>query len=240
MTQSTIRLGTGIYLRSDAARLLGVAPARVRRWVDGYTYWVDQPRAGRARRRQPPIVQRDLPPIDRAVALSFVELMELRVVKAMIDHGMSLQAVRTVARIAADYFSTEHPLASRRLYTDGRKAFAAVHGDSSEIPDLVELSHSGIDQIIAGHIFQPFLAGIDFDPHTALAERWWPFGKHGPIVLDPEIAFGAPVIAGTATRTSTVARMAEETSVAEAAQAFDIEEGRAIAAVEFERQLAIA
>lgn len=178
--------------------------------------------------------------IDRAIALSFVELMELRVVRALLDHGMSLQAVRVVANVAADYFGTEHPLASKRLYTDGKKAFAALHGDDRDTPDLVELSRHRVEQVIAGSIFQPFLAEIDFNPATSLAERWWPLGRATPIVLDPAISFGSPTIVGTAIRTSTLARMAEDTGVAETADAFDLDATSVEAASEFERQLRAA
>jgi uncharacterized protein (DUF433 family) len=178
--------------------------------------------------------------IDRAIALSFVELMELRVVKALVDHGMSLQAVRGVAGVAAAYFGTQHPLASRRLYTDGRKAFAALHGDDRNMPDLIQLSPHEVEQVIAGEVFQPFLAEIEFNSATALAERWWPLGKNVPIVLDPAIAFGAATVAGTAIRTSTLARMTDESSVRETADAFQVEVSQVEAAYEFEQQLRAA
>jgi uncharacterized protein (DUF433 family) len=240
VTRTLIHPGTGIYLRSDAARLLRVSPTRLRRWVEGYTYRYQQSGRPASRRRRPPVVRRGLPIVDGSVALSFVELMELRVVKALIDEGVSLQAVRVVARVASEYFETDHPLASQRLYTDGSTVFAELLGDEREVPDLVELSRKRVNQVIAGRIFQPFLVEIDFNPETALAERWWPLGRRIPIVLDPEIAFGAPVIAGTAVRTSTLARMAGEESVAEAAYAYDLEQEQVRSAVEFEHQLAAA
>ena len=232
-----IRPGTGIYVRTDAARLIGVAPSRLRRWVDGYTYWPEGSPRTSSRRRRPRIVRRDLPVIDKSIALSFVELMELRVVKALLDFDMSLQAVRSVANVAAEYFGTEHPLASKRLYTDGRKAFAAVLGDDRDEPDLVELSRNRIQQVIAGKVFHPFLAEIDFNPKTALAERWWPRGKKVPVVLDPQIAFGAPIVAGTAIRTSTLVRMADEVGAAETADAFDLKMSDVEAAQDFEQTL---
>lgn len=240
VTQHPIPLGTGIYLRSDAARLLRVSAPQLRRWVDGYTYWYDRHDRHTTRRSRPPIVSRDLPVIDRALALSFLELMELRVVKALVDHGMSLQAVRGVARVAADYFQTQRPLASRRLYTDGEKAFAAIHGDNRRMPDLVELSPRELEQVIAGEVCQPFLAEVDFNPTSALAERWWPLGKDVPIVPDPAIAFGAPSVAGTAIRTSTLARMIAETDSLETAAAFQLEPAKVEAAWEFEQEIRAA
>ena len=104
-------------------------------------------------------------------------------------------------------------------------------------PDLVELSRNRIQQVIAGKVFHPFLAEIDFNPKTALAERWWPRGKKVPVVLDPQIAFGAPIVAGTAIRTSTLVRMADEVGAAETADAFDLKMSDVEAAQDFEQTL---
>jgi hypothetical protein len=70
-------LGVGIYSRAEAARLLKVTQPRLRRWVLGYTYWLHLGER-ESLRKKPPVVSIDLPVIDDAVALSFVELMELR------------------------------------------------------------------------------------------------------------------------------------------------------------------
>lgn len=239
MTGKLIRPGIGIYARADAARLLGLTPARLRRWVGGYTYWLRDASDAKAKRRQPPVVKTDLPVIDNAIALSFLELMELRVVKAIVDGGISLQHVRRAAAIACTHFCTDHPFASRRVFTDGRAIFSAV-SDQESSPDVVRWQQGEIEQIIAGGIFEQFLQEIEFDSATSLAFRWWPLGRTKPIVLDPRLSFGAPVVAGTAVRTSIVARMAKHASVQEAAIAFELQLQQAEAAVSFERELASA
>lgn len=239
MKQALIRPGIGIYARADAARLLGMTPARLRRWVGGYTYWLKNGSTASARRHQPPVVRTDLPVIDEKIALSFLELMELRVVKAIVDAGISLQHVRVAARIASEYFHTDHPFASRRVFTDGRAIFSAV-SDEVAAPNVVRWKHGEIEQIIAGGIFEQFLSEIEFDAATSLAFRWWPLGRTTPVVLDPRVSFGAPVVAGTSVRTSVVARMATHLSIAEAAVAFELQLGQAEAAVAFEGALAAA
>jgi uncharacterized protein (DUF433 family) len=231
-------LGVGIYTRADAARLLRVTPSRMRRWVGGYTYQYksgDGARSGKL----PPVVRTDLPVMQRAIALSFVELMELRVVKALIDRGISLQHVRRASRLAASTFRTIHPFASRRVYTDGRHVFAelAAGGDTR---DIVELSKGRVLQVIAGGVLEPFMSEIDFDATTTLAERWWPMGRQSPIVLDPRIAFGAPTIVGTRLRTLTVAGVAARATFAEAARTYDLDPTAVRAAVRFEATLAAA
>lgn len=235
-----VPLGTGIYPRPDAARLLGMTPERLRRWVGGYTYWLRQAGdARRTRRRQTPVVHTELPVMGRTVALSFLELMELQVVKALVDHELSLQHVRRAAQLAAERFRTRHPFASRRVFTDGRNVFSAVT-DDVVAPDVVKWAPAEIDQVIAGPVFEQFLGEIEFDAATSLAERWWPLGRTVPVVLDPGISFGAPIIAGTGVRTSTLARMARASSVRDAAIAYEVDEAQARAAVDFEARLAAA
>lgn len=239
MPAPEIRPGIGIYARADAARLLRMSPSRLRRWVGGYTYWLRHEALPRTRRRQPPVIRTDLPVIGNVVALSFLELMELRVVKAVVDAGVTLQHVRQAARLAAEHFDTAHPFASRRVFTDGRAIFSAVSEDA-DAPDVVKWHRDEIEQVIAGGVFDRFLAEIEFDEATALAGRWWPLGRTRPIVLDPRIAFGAPIVSGTAVRTAIVARLARRTSPEEAAVAYEIERGQVAAAVEFEDLLAAA
>lgn len=238
MVDLAIRPGIGIYTRPEAARLLGMTPSRLRRWVSGYTYWL-QDADGRLLRRRPSVINTDLPSLNDAVALSFLELMELRVVKAIVDKGVPLQRVRDRAKVAAERFGTEHPFASRRVFTDGRDIFSAVAGDL-EPPNVVRWRRDDIDQVVSGAVFEQFLDEIEFDQGTALAHRWWPMGRDAPIVLDPRIRFGAPVIEGTAVRTTVVARMAAKASAEDAAIAYELQLQQAVAAVQFEAELAAA
>lgn len=232
-----IPLNIGIYSRADAARLLGVTQPRLRRWVSGYTYLSHYRRPGE-RRSRPPVIRTDLPLIDDTWALSFLELMELRVVKKLVDRGLSLQKVRARADLCAKEFGTMHPFASRRVFTDGAEVFAAVSAD--ETPDVVELRQGRQRQVISDEVFRPFLEEIDFDPSTQHAYRWWPMGRSWPVILNPRVAFGAPVVQGTALRTATAARMALAVPLEQVAEAFELPVRSVEAAVEFERQLAAA
>jgi len=239
MSDLLIRPGIGIYSRVDAAHLLRMRPARLRRWVSGYTYWLSDSTSEKSRRSRPPVISTDLPVIDDTIALSFLELMELRVVKAIVDKGLALQGVRIAAKVASERFHTQHPFASRRVFTDGKAIFSAI-SDHPDHPDVVRWKKGDIDQVVAGAIFDQFLQEIEFDSKTSLAQRWWPRGRNFPVLLDPRISFGAPVIAGTAVRTSVVARMAHRASMSDAAVAFELQLEQAEAAIEFESLLAAA
>jgi uncharacterized protein (DUF433 family) len=230
-------LGLGIYSRADVARLLRMTPSRVARWAAGYSYWLTYAQEPQ-RRAQPPVVRVKLPRIDGSILVSFLDLMELRVVKALVDEGISLQHVRRVAKLASRIFETPYPFASRRIFTDGEQVFASFSRDR-ELASVVELS-ARYRQLIAGPIVEQYLTELDFDPQSALAQRWWPLGKHVPVVLDPRVAFGAPVVAGTATRTDVIAELAAASDVNAAAQAYEIETEAAAAATRFEAELAAA
>lgn len=238
MTTLQIPPGTGVYYRAEAARLLRMTPSRLRRWVSGYTYWLRYQLRPK-RRRQPPVVKTDLPELEGLVALSFLELMELRIVRAFVDRGVPLQRVRKAAQLASIHFGTQHPFASRRVFTDGSSIFSALTPGGSD-HRLIELAKDTHLQILFGEVLEPFLEEIDFDNSTALAFRWWPLGKGRPIVLDPRIAFGAPIVAGTRVRTDTIAGAVEKTPHGDVAEAFQVSEQQVTAAIEFESQLAAA
>jgi uncharacterized protein (DUF433 family) len=165
--------------------------------------------------------------------------MELRIVKALVDKGVSLQEIRHAANLARGAFRTEHPFASRPIFTDGRRVFAGF-ARSVNAGDLIELSEKNVLQVIAGGVLEPFLEEIEFDKDSALAKRWWPLGRRIPVLLDPRISFGAPVIEGTRIRTLVLAGMSAKTSPEETAKTYQLSREQVQAAVRFEEQLAAA
>ena len=229
-------LGVGFYIRADAARLLKVHPARLNRWIYGYTYKLRQ-ESQQIKRQKGPIVRVDLPSLDNAIALSFVELMELRVVKSFLDRGISLQRVRIAAERAMGLFDTAHPFASRRVFTGGKSIFAELV-KGMDLPDVIELTKNRDLQVSSGMLLAKYLDEISFSDKTLLAERWWPLSKQFPVVLDPKIGFGAPVVEGTATRTEVVAAMAKTTSTDTAANVYGLTKRQVQASVQFEDLLA--
>jgi uncharacterized protein (DUF433 family) len=238
MTAKLIPLSIGIYSQADAARLLGMNPSRLRRWVNGYTYWLRH-RDAESRRAKPPVITKsDLPILDGRVALSFLELMELRIVKALVDNkGISLQEVRKSAATARDVFNTPHPFASRRVFTERKRIYASVTPDAES--EVLEMRRGRAVQVVLGDLI-PMLEEVDFDEESSLVSIWWPLGKSEPVVLNPRIQFGAPVMAGTRVRTTVAAEMARRTSVEIAADNLGLADRQVRASVQFEQLLAAA
>ncbi len=240
MPESRAKLiGVGLYTRADAARLLDLSPPRVSRWAKGDTYWLTYSPSP-MRRRQPPVVKSRLSKLRGGYWLSFLDLMELRVIKALVDqHDLSLQHVRKIGTLASRIFDTPYPFASRRIFTEGDRVFASLTRDA-DLSEMVELADVKHRQLIAGELFDQYLSAVEFEKKSMLAIRWWPRGRNVPIVLDPRVAFGAPVVEGTGTRTNVIAALARTEKQETAADAFELPYPAVNAAVEFEAQLAAA
>lgn len=54
-------------------------------------------------------------------------------------------------------------------------------------------------------VLAPFLNELDYADAEKVARRWWPLGKHEPIIVDPDYGFGLPVVAGKGVRVEIIA-----------------------------------
>lgn len=138
--------------------------------------------------------------------VSFMALAELHVLAALRrHHRISLQKIRTAIKYIADMADSGHPLLDLPLKTDGVSLFVDYLGD------LIDCSKRG--QIGMKQVLDAYLERIERDERGP--QRLYPFTRdlrsdtqleREPrlIVIDPRIAFGQPVIAGTRIRTSII------------------------------------
>ena len=186
MGDQTTYLGVGLYSYADAARIIGIAPAKLRRWVRDYEYFTHG-----FRRHHQPVIPRYLDQEERV--LTFLELIELLFVALFRREGVSLQAIRLAAERAARLFATNYPFAVRRFSTDGKRIFATLK-DEAGSPEL--MAELGRGQLVFPTVIQPYLRKIEYHgDDTAL--KFWPMERKGRVVLDPERAFGEPIDAET-------------------------------------------
>jgi len=196
-----VLFNTGFYTAGDAAALLREDTRTVRRWAFGY------PRnrlSGRV--EHPPLIRTDLPAIEGERALTFVELVELLYVRAFHELGVSWKTIREAADTAARLFDSPHPFALRQVYLDPDSVLygSVAEADGSEA--LVQLRGHG--QQAFPQVVKPYLEQLEFGV-GGLAARWWPMGKDVGVLVDPRIAFGAPVVEGTRIPASTLAEAFE-------------------------------
>src|SRR5215469_6545971 len=90
-------LGIGLYTVGEASRLTAIAAPRLRRWLRGYTYY-----AGDNLLASAPVWQRQLPDIDGALGLGFLDLIEARFVDAFRKAAVPWPVIRRCAEQARE------------------------------------------------------------------------------------------------------------------------------------------
>jgi hypothetical protein len=205
--------GIGLYTLQEVERLTGAQAREVSRWLFGYKSKVGV---------SAPLWKSQLADLDEKV-IGFRDLMELRIVKAFRNHDVPLQVIRAAIEGAKAMFGTEYPFTAHRFLTDGKSIFSEAlqeHGDA-EMTDLAKR------QLVFEHIVRPALyTGIEF-AGDGRATRWFPFKHSKVIVLDPEIAFGKPVLTDYGVRTEVVAETFKvEKDKKTVASLFDIRKDR--------------
>ena len=177
-------VGCGLYSLSQAARIIGVRPQKLKYWIgdENGDSSVASPRFN-----------------DEHI-LTFAELMELHLIKMFRDEGVSLQTIRKASRVAANKFNTEHPFLLKRFDTDGKTIFATLQHKEKE-QDVIEDLRRG--QLVFETIIRPFFRKLEYHGNNEV-ERYWPLEKKGRIVLDPMRMHGQPIDAETGIPVETI------------------------------------
>ncbi len=219
-------LSTGIYTVSEAAKLLGVANARVNGWVFGYP-----------KTKSDPIIKSDLEILDGEKAMTFVNLMEARFIAAFARHGVSVKAMRSMAKNAQEILDSPHPFATDAIFkTDGRKIVLMASKESGDkrMYDL-QTKNWALYEILVDGLKNEVIY------NEGRARLWRPRKEIAPnVVLDPIKAFGQPVLekSGVPTRTLFDAFNAEDETYESVASWYDVPVKEVKEAVKFEFDLA--
>ena len=217
------------YGIAEAAHYLRVPKATVRAWTRGQRYVTA---TGQPRVFAPVLT---LPNRSRPL-LSFVNLVEAHVLAAIRrEHRISLQRVRAVIRYLSRLIPSPHPLAEQKFETDGVHLFVQHYGH------LVNISQEG--QLAIRTVLEAHLRRIERDA-AGLVARLYPFTRTcdlaapRAVVIDPDIAFGRPVLTGTGIPTAVVAeRYQAGESVDELAEDYGRERGEIEEAIRCELAL---
>jgi uncharacterized protein (DUF433 family) len=227
-------IGIGLYSVPEAARLTHISTARLRRWLLGYDHGTINDR-----RYSSAILKRDLEEIDGRIALSFLDLIEVRFIDAFLRQGVKWREIRAAATAASRMLANSHPFSSHSFITDGKNIFAEIVNSTTD-PDLIQLSKQ---QYVIREVLEPsLLRGLEFKKDILV--RWRPRGGADPVILDPQRAFGRPIveISGVPTHVLACAFEAEggeqENAEVIVARHYDVSKKEVMAAVKFELQLA--
>ena len=168
-----------MYSFTEVAHLSHVSVSTVRNWLLGYT-----------------TSQGDVSPLfkwhqQEDKVCSFLELIEIVVAATFrkAEHK-SFKTVRLAYDNARKMYNLEYPFASIEL--------KGIGGHIVHIMRVPEASLQAIDQpeqyTIPGLVQQIVTEQIEYE--YDLASKWYPGGKNVPIVVDPRISAGLPVIKG--------------------------------------------
>lgn len=214
------------YTLAEAARYLRLPPATLRSWVLGRQY----PTAGGGS-QFPPLLRpaRQAPPL-----LSFSNLVEAHLLRSLrTHHGVPVKALRSALAYAQKELGIDRLLLRPELRTAAGKVFLDRYGE------LIELSASG--QLAMRRLFAEHVQRIEWDA-SRFPVRLYPFlwptapTEERPIVIDPRIAFGRPVVLRKGVSTSVIAeRIDAGESVEDVAADYELGQSEVEQAIVYER-----
>jgi uncharacterized protein (DUF433 family)/DNA-binding transcriptional MerR regulator len=213
----------GLYTVPMAARILHEDGSRIRAWINGA-----------AHSEAPPIIQRQLPLIGGKTVLGFLDLIEARFIKHFKDLDLSSQTIRKIAQRLRERHHTDHPFATNKAFrTDGKTILMEIADeDEKKILNLMN-DNFEMGPMVEPSLFDSILYAED------LAYRWHPSPlDHPRVVLDPNFAFGRPVLEGIWIPTDALASAyAAERDRGAVAEDFEIDEEDVFQAVAYEESL---
>ena len=169
-----------VYTVSQTAKLAGVHPITVRRWLYGSD--------SISTKMRPVFSAKGKTKEDKA-EVSFLQLAEIVVVSRFRKRNVKLNALRQAHEYACQVLNIEYPFAWLDLKTDGVHVFsefAKRHPNAS----LLTLDKKG-QFTLPGSVIQALEL---FDYEEEFAARWYPIGRNVPIVIDPRYGAGRPTI----------------------------------------------
>jgi uncharacterized protein (DUF433 family) len=132
--------------------------------------------------------------------LNLVEAFVLSAIRR--EHEVSMQRARKALGFVQRDLGVKRPLVTTEFKTDGVDLFVEHYGS------LLNASQGG-NQILLKQALDGYLERIDWDA-SGLAARLFPLARSErleqprAIVIDPNLGFGRPVLAGTGIRTEIV------------------------------------
>ncbi len=193
------------YSVNEAADYLGVSPTTLHRWIF-------EPADGKA----PLIKLAD----ERRGLLSFYNLVEAYVLVSVRRRGVTMRRMRVGVEYVQNHVGGPHPLASFEFATSHKDMFVQkIEGQT------VNASRYG--QPVLGDILKKYLRGIKRAKLDKMPIEIRPLNRGtlvpSPVVINPYVSSGSPVIKGTGIIASTVWKRAKGgESLPELAEDYDL------------------
>jgi hypothetical protein len=131
------------------------------------------------------------------------ELVEARYLRAYRkDFGVKLGSLRAFIDLLRESVGVPYPLARARPWVGpDRRLLIQAQRDAELHPVLSPCYEPSSGQVLLTPPAQSFLERVEVDQEgTGVVVRLHPAGKESPVVIDPEVRFGSPSVAGIPTR----------------------------------------
>jgi hypothetical protein len=214
-----------LYSVTEAARLLRIPSASLRRWLEGWDV---------KGTHYEPVIRPVATGLDAVTWAEFIEagfLREYRLAKRV-----SLQRMRPFLERARTELKVPYPLAHFKPFVSNRELVYELQEESSLDPALFLVRREG-DQMIWAEPVQEFLERVDFEPESDLVARLHPLGRDRPVVIDPAVTFGIPQIRGL--RAELIAESVAAGGYSEAEESWGVSAVEIDAALEWQQALTV-
>jgi uncharacterized protein (DUF433 family) len=201
------------YGPAEAARYLRLPAATLRTWLVGRDY----PKGGTQATFHPLIRPAQRQPLQ----VSFFNLIEAHVLRALrTEHGVAIAELRKAIAYAEKKLAIDRLLLRPELRTHAGEVFL------DRYVELINLSASG--QLALRKVFEEHLKRVEWD-EWKFPVRLYPYLDAGqrnaerPIAIDPQVAFGRPVVLRAGISTAAIAdRIDAGESVQALAEDYDL------------------
>lgn len=174
-------------------------------------------------------------------ALSFFNLIEANVVAELRrEHKVPMARVRAALEFLAAHVPVAHPLVEKELLvTPNQRVYIVHEGRRIDISAGGQWPLDAVVRNLLRRVHRGRHGILMFYPRVAPPQQAFiPEEEYAPIVVDPEVCFGRPVVAGTAIPTDVIAdRYLGGDSIETMAEDYDLSEEYITAALRFERVL---
>lgn len=211
-----------MYSFSEAAHLAHVSVSTVRNWLLGYFT---------ERGEVKPLFNGNF---EEEKACSFLQLIEIVVAaKFRKAEHVKLSRVRDAYDNAKKFFRFEYPFASVELKGIGGHIVHVIR-----VPGISLQSLDVLEQFTLPGLVQETIEQIEYEGD--LANRWYPIGKDIPIVVDPQISAGLPVIDGRGITVEAIyKRFKANQEIAYIEKDYKLEHGIVEKAIRFREQVTV-
>lgn len=218
---TTTVLDREMYTEAEAARLLRLSSSTLHYWLEG---------GSRRGRTYQPIIRPEAkgghPDVTWA---EFVEASLLKQYRR--DANVPMRELRTFVEVLRDSLEVPYPLAHQRPFVTSGRALVLDAQRQADLPGDWWLVAEASNQLSLLSSADAFYRRVIWD--NEVAGGWRIAGEESPVIVDPDVRFGRPQVAGISTEVIWEHRSAGE-SDEEIAESFDLTEGQVYWALAYE------